>query len=92
MYYTWLIEHVANILNMYKRTAGGDGLTAFYRMRGRPWRIPIPEFGETVEYRRKGKTSKFALKHYVGVLIGCLRSQRQLFVGDIFCQLFVRLE
>ena len=67
---TWLIEHVSNILNLYKRTAGGDGLTAYYRLRGRPWRIPIPEFGETVEYRRKGKTNKFARNNFTGVYIG----------------------
>ena len=52
---TWLIEHVSNILNLYKRIAGGDSLTTFYRQRGRAWRIAIPEFGETVEYRRKGE-------------------------------------
>ena len=26
---TWLIEHAATIINCFKRTSGGDGLTAF---------------------------------------------------------------
>ena len=49
----WLVENAAIFLNLFKRSHGGYHLTAFYRVRGRHSRIPLPEFGGTLEYRKK---------------------------------------
>ena len=45
----WLIEHTGALLNLFSRSDKQDGMTAYWRLRGRPWRIPLPSFGETVE-------------------------------------------
>ena len=37
----WLIGHAGTLLNLFSRSDKQDGMTAFMRLRGRPWRIPL---------------------------------------------------
>ena len=83
---TWLVEHAAIILNLFKRSHGGDHLTAFYSLRGRHWRIPLPEFGETLKYKRTWKATKlnkFGRRNDVGVFIGLNGSTSKRIVWDV---------
>ena len=50
----WIMDHSATLLKLFKRAAGDDTCTAIHRLRGRPWKIAIPPFGELVEYQRRG--------------------------------------
>ena len=49
--------------------SGRDGLTPFHRLRGRPWRIQLPAFGEVVEVAPRG-LDKLAVKWRSGVFVG----------------------
>ena len=44
----WIVDHAGNLYNFYH--LGPDGYTPFSRLKGRPWRPSLPEFGENVEY------------------------------------------
>ena len=65
----WLVEHSATLLNLFKRTTGSDGLTAYCRWRGRHWRVPFPPFGDLVEYQRRSLTKK-CKRYTVGIFWG----------------------
>ena len=45
----WLVEHASDLLNKYQ--LGDDGRTAYYRLRGKPWRHDAVEFGEKIHYK-----------------------------------------
>ena len=63
----WLVEHAATLITLFHK--GPDGYTPFQRLKGRPWKIAIPRFGESVEaYRRK--TSKWEPRWVPGVFVG----------------------
>ena len=53
---TWIVEHSSTLLNLFKRSNGGDGMTAYFNLRGRQWKIPFPPIGECVEYQRNTNT------------------------------------
>ena len=40
---TWLVEFAAVAYNIL--FVGDDGLTPFQRLKGKPWRVPLPAFG-----------------------------------------------
>ena len=48
---------------------GDDGLTPYQRMRGRPWRIDLPMFGEVVDFMRRTRC-KFQSRWETGVYAG----------------------
>ena len=45
----WLVELAANVLTLLHKGAPKDGFTAYMRLKGKPWKIELPMFGETVE-------------------------------------------
>ena len=47
----WLIEHGGTLITLFAK--GSDGFTPIYRLKGRPWRVALPSFGETVEFRMR---------------------------------------
>ena len=49
----WMIDHVCLLVNVVVR--GSDGLTAWQRVRGRPFSQQLVGFGESVLYRYPGK-------------------------------------
>ena len=65
----WIVEHSATLLNLFKRTAGGDGLTAYYRWRGKHWKVPLPPFGELGEFQRKNPI-KMSMRYELGIFLG----------------------
>ena len=52
---SWMVEHVATVLNKYK--VGADGKTAYQRIHGRRIGERVAEFGERILYHipRKGR-------------------------------------
>ena len=49
----WMVDHVCLLLNVVVR--GADGLTAWQRVRGRPFSQQLLGFGESVLYRFPSK-------------------------------------
>ena len=47
----WLIEHASNLHYIYNR--GEDGMTPFQRVKGKVWQVPLPAFGESVEFKKR---------------------------------------
>lgn len=53
----WAVEHAATLHLLFsKDTELKDGLTPFQRIKGRAWHIPLPCFGEIVEFRKRTET------------------------------------
>ena len=48
---TWLVQHVTFLMNTLIR--GSDGETCYHRVRGRPYRTKLLEFGELCRYKMK---------------------------------------
>ena len=49
----WLIEHCSNLLLILHKGEPHDGHTAYMRLKGKPWRVEMPGFGEVVDYRKR---------------------------------------
>ncbi|CAK0839393.1 unnamed protein product, partial [Prorocentrum cordatum] len=47
----WLLEHASNLRHIYNR--GEDGVTPFQRVMGKVWQVPLPAFGESVEFKKR---------------------------------------
>jgi hypothetical protein len=76
----WLIEHAGTLLNLFSRSDKQDGMTAYMRLRGRPWRIPLPAFGETVEFMRRTR-HKLESRWEPGVFLGIREHTTEKIVG-----------
>ena len=46
----WMIEYGGVLHNLFHLGEPNDGMTAYHRWKGRPWKIPLPPFGECVEF------------------------------------------
>eukprot|EP00973_Karenia_brevis_P083482 11580199-Karenia_brevis.AAC.1 len=46
---TWLVEHAATLITLFAK--GADGFTPYHRLKGKPWRVALPCFGEQVHFR-----------------------------------------
>ena len=46
----WMVEHSTELLAKY--LVGNDGKTTYARTKGKPFRLPIAEFGEVVVYKK----------------------------------------
>ena len=79
----WLIEYAGTLLTLYHR--GPDGFTPYQRLKGRPWKLALPRFGECVEaYRRK--TSRWEARWVPGVFVGVeLLSSERIIASDEGC-------
>ena len=63
----WLIEHAGTLLTFFGRGDPQDGRTPYHCLKGKPWRIPLPAFGEKVEYRRRTRhklETRWATRHF----------------------------
>ena len=77
----WLIEHAANLLTLFLE--GPDGLTAYHRLKGKPWRTALPAFGESVLYRSKPKNdSKLDARWQIGTFLGIKMQSTEKIVHD----------
>ena len=80
----WLLSHACLVLN--SRMKGKDGLTAWHRARGRPFRQSILGFGESVMFKlpSKGKAApggNMEAKFQDGVLLGYHRRTNTYILG-----------
>ena len=57
---TWLVEHVADVMNKYN--VGKDGRTAYERMRGKKYHGDMIEFGRRVLHMSPGKHQGGSMK------------------------------
>ena len=51
----WIFEHSADILNLFRRSSGGDGFTTYQMLQCRQWKVESPPFGDVIEFRRKAE-------------------------------------
>jgi hypothetical protein len=75
----WMIEHAGTLLTLFSR--GDDGLTPFHRLKGRPWRVAIPPFGERVEFMHRTR-HKLHARWKAGIFLGVKRLSSEKIVGD----------
>ena len=47
----WLVEYRGVLHNLSQ--VGKDGMTVYFRIHGKAWTIPLPCFGECVEFRKR---------------------------------------
>ena len=47
----WLVEYCGTLLNLFH--VAEDGLTAYHRLKGKPWRVELPAFGEVVNTKER---------------------------------------
>ncbi len=76
----WLIEHAGTLITLYHKGEPHDGLTAYGRLKGRPWRIEIPPFGEMVEFRRRAR-HKLEARWEPGVCLGVKETTTEKIIG-----------
>eukprot|EP00971_Amphidinium_carterae_P255553 5073286-Amphidinium_carterae.1 len=57
-----------------------DGLTPFQRLRGRPWRIRLPSFGEVVWFAVP-TSRRLEQKWFKGIYIGCQEQTTEKRIG-----------
>jgi hypothetical protein len=76
----WLVEHAGVLLNLFHRGEPHDGFTAFHRLKGRPWRVALPCFGEVVEFQRRAK-HKLEQRWSPGVFLGVRETTTEKVVG-----------
>ena len=67
------------LLTIYKK--GADGHTAWHRLRGKPWRKTMLQFGECIDFKQKTK-SKLQNKCRPGVFLGVKLDSTELIVAD----------
>ena len=65
----WLVEHCSNLLLLFHRGEPHDGHTAFMRLKGKPWRVELPSFGECVDCRKRTR-HKLESRWSRGVFVG----------------------
>ena len=76
----WLVEYCVVLLNLFHRGEPHDGMTPYQRLRGRPWRIEIPHFGECVEFMRRTR-HKFQRRWAIGIFLGLKEHTTERIVG-----------
>ena len=64
----WLVEHCSNLL-LFHKGEPHDGHTAHMRLKGKPWRVEMPNFGECVDFRRR-TLHKLESRWSRGVFVG----------------------
>ena len=74
-----MVEHAGTLQTLYGR--GEDGLTPWHRLKGMPWRVPLPCFGEVVEFKLRTR-HKLEARWRPGVFLGARRITTEKIVGD----------
>ena len=74
------IEHAGTPLNLFSRSDKQDGMTAFVRLRGRPWRVPLPSFGESIEFMRRTRHN-LESRWEPGIFLGMRERTTEKIVG-----------
>ena len=77
----WLVEYAGSVLTIYHKGAPRDGHTAWTRLRGKPWKHHLPQFGEYVEFRQKTR-NKLQNKYRPGIFLGVKLDSTEKIVAD----------
>ena len=75
----WLVEYSGVLITLFG--ISDDGLTPYHRLKGRPWRIPLPPFGEEVEFRTRTR-DKLESRWQNGIYLGIKRTTSEKIVSD----------
>ena len=75
----WLVDHSGVLLNLFHVDSGG--MTPYHRWKGKPWKIPLPSFGEVVEFRRK-TAHKLEPRWERGIFLGVKETTTEKIVGN----------
>ena len=68
----WLVEKCSNLLLPFHKGEPHDGHSANMRLKGKPWRVVLPSFGECVDYRKRTRhklKSRWSRGVFVGVQV-----------------------
>ena len=77
----WLVEHCGNLLLLFHKGEPHDGHTAYMRLKGKPWRVELPGFGECVEYRKRTR-HKLENRWKRGIFVGVKVTTTEKIVAD----------
>ena len=77
----WLVEHCSNLLPLFHKGEPHDGHTAFMRLKGKPWRVELPSFGECVDYPKRTR-HKLESRWSRGVFVGVREETTERIVMD----------
>jgi len=77
----WLVTHAAALLSRFK--VGEDGMTAYRRLRGREFQLPIAEFGESVWFAKNKSAlrGKLDARWATGVYLGTSERTNESYVA-----------
>ena len=64
-----VVEHCFNLLPLFHKGEPHDGHTAYMCLKGRPWRVEMPSYGECFDFRRRTR-HKLESRWSRGVFVG----------------------
>ena len=76
-----LVEHCSSPLLLFHKGEPHDGHTAHVRLKGSPWRVEMPSFGECVDFRRR-TPHKLESRWSRGVIVGVTVKTTERIVMD----------
>ena len=76
----WLVEHAGTVYTLFHRGEPFDGMTAYRRLKGKDWTIPLPAFGEAVEFRSRAR-HKLESRWQEGLFLGMRLDTSEKIVG-----------
>ena len=76
----WLVEYSSTLLNLFQ--VGSDGLTPYHRLKGKPWKIDLPSFGECIEFKKRTST-KLESRWESGLYLGVKTNTTERIVGNL---------
>ena len=74
----WLIEYVGFLITAFAK--GPDGFTAYFRLKGKHFRVALPLFGECVEFKIQTR-HKLEARWAPGVFLGIRRKTTEKLIG-----------
>ena len=77
----WLVDYCGTLITLFSNGEPTDGMTPLQRMKGKPWRIAVPPWGEKIEYKRRSK-DKWHGRCRPGILPGVKRETTERICGD----------
>ena len=77
----WLVNHAADVINKFK--VGYDGKTSYERVKGKPFKREVVEFGEKVFFRsgKLDKQRKMEPRWSEGIYLGMCRRTGSAYIG-----------
>ena len=80
----WLMDYSGILLTRFR--VGSDGKTAYQRVKGKPFKLALPEFGENVLFMlprtKTEKKHKMDPKFETGIYVGLRQNSNELYVGN----------